>query len=75
MTATKSSDCYPLRSVPAARCSCFRELRLEGFVGYYNQQMIDAQVKRNKRRYVLQRIGLALLMASFFLAGLSVWYA
>jgi hypothetical protein len=53
----------------------FGSFAYEGFVGYYNQQMIDAQVKRNTRRYVLQRIGLALLMASFFLAGFSVWYA
>jgi hypothetical protein len=37
--------------------------------------MIDAQAKRNKRRQIFQRVGLAMLMASFVLAGLSVWYA
>jgi hypothetical protein len=45
----------------------------EGFGAYYNRQMIDAQVKRNKKRQIFQRVGLALLMASFVLAGLSVW--
>jgi hypothetical protein len=52
----------------------FGSFAYEGFSPYINQQMIDAQMKRNKRRQALQRVGLAMLMASFVLAGLSVWY-
>jgi hypothetical protein len=44
----------------------------EGFAQYYNQQMIDEQTKRNKRRGMLQRTGLGLLMLSFVLAGFGV---
>ena len=39
---------------------------------YANQKLIDAMVKRNKRRQLLQRTGLGLLMLSFVLAGFSV---
>jgi len=39
---------------------------------YSNQTMLDAMVKRNKRRRMLQRAGLGLIMLSFVLAGLSV---
>lgn len=51
----------------------FGSFAYEGFGAYYNQEMIDAQVKRNKRRRWVQRAGLLLLMLSFVLAGLSVW--
>jgi len=50
----------------------FGSFAYEGFGAYYNQEMIDAQVKRNKRRGMLQRTGLVLLMLSFVLAGFGV---
>jgi hypothetical protein len=39
---------------------------------YMSKNMIDAMVKRNKRRQLFQRAGLGLIMLSFVLAGLSV---
>jgi len=50
----------------------FGSFAFEGFAPYYNKEIIDAQVKRNKRRQRLQRAGLSLLLLSFVLAGLSV---
>jgi hypothetical protein len=50
----------------------FGSFTYEGFTPYSNQQMIDAQTKRNKRRGFLQRTGLGLLLLSFVLAGFSV---
>ncbi len=52
----------------------FGSFAYEGFAPYYNKEIIDAQVKRNKRRQRLQRAGLLLLILSFVLAGLSVWF-
>jgi len=39
---------------------------------YFNQEMVDALRKRNKRRQRLQRAGLGFLMLSFILGGVSV---
>ena len=39
---------------------------------YMSKNSIDAMVKRNKKRQLLQRAGLGLIMLSFVLAGLSV---
>jgi len=39
---------------------------------YMSKNMIDAMVKRNKRRQLFQRAGLGLIMISFLLAGFSV---
>ena len=37
-----------------------------------DDELLDRMIERNKRRQLLQRAGLALLMLSFVLAGLSV---
>ena len=50
----------------------FGSFAYEGFTPYSDQQKIDEQTKRNKRRRLLQRTGLGLLMLSFVLAGFSV---
>jgi hypothetical protein len=39
---------------------------------YMSPELIGDMVKRNKKRQFRQRIGLGLLMISFFLAGFSV---
>jgi len=39
---------------------------------YMNAEIIGAMTKRNKRRRLLQQIGLGFLMLSFVLAGFSV---
>jgi hypothetical protein len=39
---------------------------------YMNREFIDAMVKRNRRRRLLQQTGLGFLMLSFILAGFSV---
>jgi hypothetical protein len=39
---------------------------------YMSRELVDGLVKRNKRRQLLQRIGLGFLMLSFVLAGFSV---
>jgi hypothetical protein len=46
----------------------------ESFPFYGDNEMIDAMAKRNRRRSLMQRIGLLFILVSFMLQGISQFF-